>query len=75
MARELAHGWRTTVEQVAREALLSHRYRGERNTAYRLLIVSARFIDASRYLSRDSYRDTVCKYRDTLKKKFFFLVV
>ena len=24
-----------------------------------------RCIDASRYLSRDSYRDTVCKYRDT----------
>ena len=22
-------------------------------------------IDVSRYLSRDSYRDTVCKYRDT----------
>ena len=31
--------------------------------------MSARFIDASRYLSRDSYRDTVCKYHDTLKKK------
>ena len=28
-----------------------------------------RCIDASRYLSRDSYHDTVCKYRDTLKKK------
>ena len=25
-----------------------------------------RCINASRYLSRDSYRDTVCKYRDTL---------
>ena len=24
-----------------------------------------RCIDVSRYLSRDSYRDTVCKYRDT----------
>ena len=24
-------------------------------------VVSARCIDASRYLSRDSYRDTVCK--------------
>ena len=32
-------------------------------------LVSARFIDASRYLSRDSYRDTVRKYRDTKKKK------
>ena len=28
-------------------------------------LVSARFIDASRYLSRDSYRDTLCKNRDT----------
>ena len=33
-------------------------------------LVSARFIDASRYLSRDSYHDTVRKYRDT--KKVFF---
>ena len=31
-----------------------------------------RCIDASRYLSRDSYRDTVCKYRDTLIFFFFF---
>ena len=28
-------------------------------------IVSSRFIDASRYLSRDMYRDTVCNNRDT----------
>ena len=27
--------------------------------------VSARCIDVSRYLSRDSYRDTLCKNRDT----------
>ena len=34
-----------------------------KNAAF--LLVSARFIDVSRYLSRNSYRDTVCKYLDT----------
>ena len=34
-----------------------------------------RCIDASRYLSRDSYRDTVCKYRNTFKKKLFLVFV
>ena len=28
-------------------------------------VVSARFIDVSRYFLRDAYRDTVCKNRDT----------
>ena len=33
-----------------------------------------RCIDVSRYLSRDSYRDTVRKNRDSKKKKFFVVV-
>ena len=39
---------------------------------YVFLVVSARFIDASRNLSRDSYRDTVYKYHDTLKPAIHF---
>ena len=42
------------------------------DSTFYYVVVSARFIDASRYLSRDSYRDTVCKYRETFFFFFFF---
>ena len=34
------------------------------------VLVLARFIDVSRYFSRDLYRDTLCKNRDTYRTTF-----
>ena len=42
--------------------MIKFQERSSRNHVKGMIVVLARFIDASRYLSRDSYRDTVCKF-------------